>query len=116
MISLFALGAADLESQAKANPKPLGTPETPEHRRLCKAARDFEGILLSAWWQQMQKSFPGGSDTEPEAGSDTLSSLAIQSMSSALACRGGLGIAQMLIHRLEPCLHGDGTSRRGQGS
>jgi Rod binding domain-containing protein len=84
--------------------RPRAEPETPEHRKLCKAAQDFEGVLLSTWWQQMQKSFPESSDTEREAGSDTFSSLAIQTMSSALAYRGGLGIARMLIRQLEPGL------------
>ena len=84
---------------------PATKPEAPEHRKLRKAAQDFEGILLSAWWQQMQKSFLGPSDAEREAGADTLSSLAIQSMSSALAHQGGLGLAQMLVRQLEPSLH-----------
>ena len=42
----------------------------------------------------------------PLAGSDTLNSLAIQTLSSALASRGGFGIGKMLVHQLEPSLNG----------
>jgi Rod binding domain-containing protein len=80
-------------------------PETLAHKKLRKAAQDFEGILIS----QLLGDFKMGSSSltgeTPMAGSDTLNSLAIQTLSSALASRGGLGIGQMLVHQLEPSLN-----------
>ena len=82
-----------------------GAPETPAHKKLRKAAQDVEGILIS----QLLGDFKMGSSSltgdAPLAGADTLNSLAIQNLSSALASRGGLGIGQILIHQLEPSLN-----------
>lgn len=81
-----------------------GTAEAPAHRKLRQAAQEFEGILIG----QLMSDFKLGSSSlggdTPMAGSDTMNSLAIQSLSSALARRGGLGIAQMLVRKLEPRL------------
>jgi len=87
--------------------------ETPAHRKLRKAAQDFEGLLISQLWDQSDSDFsslPGETQTP---GSDTLKSLAIQTMSAALAQRGGLGIAQMLVRQLEPSLNRGQTDRTG---
>ena len=82
-----------------------GRPETPAHKKLRKAAQDFEAILIS----QLLADFKMGSSSltgdTPLAGSDTLNSLAIQALSTALANCGGLGIGQMLVHQLEPSLN-----------
>ena len=88
------------------------TPETPEHRKLRKAAEDFETILISELWEQFQSGVSSLSGGSQPAGSDTLNSLATQSLSSALAHRGGLGIAQMIVRQLEPTLnHGGETGK-----
>jgi len=81
------------------------TPETLAHKKLRKAAQDFEGILISQLWGEFQSGFSSLTGDAPSAGSDTLDSLAIQTLSSALAARGGLGIGQMLVHQLEPSLN-----------
>jgi Rod binding domain-containing protein len=89
-------------------------PETPAHKKLRKAAQDFEGILIS----QLLGDFKMGSSSltgdAPLAGSDTLNSLAIQTLSAALASRGGLGIGQMLVHQLESSLN-RGQQNQGGG-
>jgi len=79
--------------------------ETPAHRKLRKAAQDFEGILISQLWGEFQTGFSSLTGNAPLAGSDTLNSLALQALSSALASRGGLGIGQMLVRELEPSLN-----------
>ena len=85
---------------------PLGSqPETTAHKRLRKATEDFEGILIGQLWEHLQTSFASFGGETPLAGSDTLNSLAIQTLSTALASRGGLGIGQMLLHKLEPTLN-----------
>ena len=84
------------------------TPETAEHRKLRKAAEDFETILISELWEKFQSGISSLSGESQPAGSDTLNSLATQSLSSALAHRGGLGIAQMIVRQLEPTLNHGG--------
>jgi Rod binding domain-containing protein len=88
------------------------TAETPAHRKLRKAAQDFESLLISELWQKYQASSSWSGETQT-AGSDTLNSLAIQTMSVTLAHRGGLGIAQMLVHQLEPSLNRSGVGQTG---
>lgn len=89
-------------------------PETAIHKKLRKAAQEFEGILIS----QLLGDFKMGSSPltgdAPLAGSDTLNSLAIQTLSTALAARGGLGIGQMLVRQLEPTLS-RGQQNQGGG-
>ena len=80
------------------------SPESPAHKKLRKAAQEFEGILISQLWGEFQTSLSSLSGDAPLAGSDTLNSLAIQTLSTALASRGGLGIGKMLVHQLEPSL------------
>jgi peptidoglycan hydrolase FlgJ len=87
-----------------------GAAESPAHKKLVKAAQEFEGILISQLLGDFKEGLsPLGGDSAP-AGSDTLNSLAIQTLSGALARRGGLGIGPMLIRQLEPSLN------RGQGA
>jgi len=83
-------------------------PETAAHKKLRKAAQDFEGILISQLWGEFQTSLSSITGETPLAGSEGLNSLAIQTLSSALASKGGLGIAQMIMRQLEP------TLQRGQ--
>ncbi len=80
-------------------------PETPAHKKLRKAAQDFEGILIEQLLGDFKMDSSSLTGDTPLAGSDTLNSLAIQTLSSALAARGGLGIGQMLVHQLEPSLN-----------
>jgi Rod binding domain-containing protein len=91
-----------------------GSPaETAAHKKLRKAAQEFEGILIS----QLLGDFKMGSSSltgdTPLAGSDTLNTLAIQALSAALARRGGLGIGQMLVHQLEPTLNRSQHNQEG---
>jgi len=79
--------------------------DTLTHRKLCKAAQEFEGILISKLGEEFQLGFtalPGGTAM---AGSDTLNALALQTLSATLARHGGLGIARMLVRQLEPGLN-----------
>jgi Rod binding domain-containing protein len=83
----------------------VGTqPESLAHKKLRKAAQDFEGILISQLWGDAQPGFSSLTGDAPLAGTDTLNSLAIQTLSADLAKCGGLGIGRMLVHQLEPSL------------
>jgi Rod binding domain-containing protein len=70
-------------------------------RRLRKSAQEFEAILLQSWLEKMNHSFVGSSDSQ-DAAHDTLSSLGTQAIATALAARGGIGIARMLLRQLQP--------------
>jgi Rod binding domain-containing protein len=67
-------------------------------QKLSKAAQEFEGVLLSSWLEEMQKSSLAPSETDLGGGSETLRSLGNQAVALALAQRGGLGIARMIVH------------------
>jgi Rod binding domain-containing protein len=81
-----------------------GSTETTAHRKLRKAAQEFEGMLIEQLMGDFKQGFTSLAADAPLAGSDTLNSLAIQTLSKALAERGVLGIGRMLVHQLEPRL------------
>ena len=97
--------ASSAISNRQAATAPGNAPETSAHKKLRKAAREFEGILISQLWGEFKSSLSSIEGDTPMAGSDTLNSLAIQTLSNALAGRGGLGIGKMLVHQLEPSLN-----------
>ncbi|MGB8771939.1 MAG: rod-binding protein [Candidatus Korobacteraceae bacterium] len=69
--------------------------------KLAKAAQEFEAILLTSWLEKMNQSFVGSEESQ-DAAHDTVSSLGTQAIASALAARGGIGIARMLLRQLHP--------------
>jgi Rod binding domain-containing protein len=69
--------------------------------KLAKAAQEFEAILLTSWLEKMNQSFVGSEESQ-DAAHDTVSSLGTQAIASALAARGGIGIARMLLRQLQP--------------
>jgi len=91
--------SASTERLSEAGPEK----DSPEARKLRKSAQDFEAILVSSWWQEMQNSFRDP-DTDQDAGSDTMEQLGFQSMASAMAASGGIGLARMVFHKLAPAL------------
>lgn len=67
--------------------------------KLRRAAAEFEGMLLSKWWSTMRESGFGDSD-QTDPGHDTLDQLGMQSLSSAVAADGGIGLGDMLVRGL----------------
>jgi len=67
--------------------------------KLVKAAQEFEAILLSSWLEKLQSSFAGPDDGSDPA-HDTLASMGTQAIASALAARGGIGVAKLLLQHL----------------
>jgi Rod binding domain-containing protein len=85
--------------------------------KLVKSAREFEAILLQSWLEKMNQSFVGSSESQ-DAAHDTVSSLGTQAIATALAARGGVGIARMLLRQLQTAgTAGEGrpTSNSSQG-
>jgi len=68
--------------------------------KVQKAAQEFEAILLQSWLEKMNQSFVGSSESQ-DAAHDTVSSLGTQAIALALAARGGIGIANMLLRQLQ---------------
>jgi Rod binding domain-containing protein len=75
-------------------------------QKLTKAAQGFEGVLLSSWLEEAQKSSLDPSAAGKDAGSETLRSLGTQAVAQALAQRGGLGIARMIVHHFRSVVGG----------
>ncbi len=91
--------------RAPAAEKPFqGITENAGDAKLRKAAEDFEAILIQTLWRSMKESFASSSEEKQDPAHGTLEDLSIQAMSTALAASGGMGIARMLIHAMEPGL------------
>jgi len=78
-----------------------GTDASQSAAKLKKSARAFEAILLQNWLEKMKESFVGSSESQ-DAAHDTVSSLGTQAIATALAARGGIGIANLLLRQLQP--------------
>ncbi len=102
----FYLGPPGLSAErTPAEGKPFQeATESLGSAKLRKAAQDFESILIHTWWRSMKESFASSSEVEQDPAHGTLEDLSMQAMSTALAASGGLGIARMLIHAMEPAL------------
>jgi Rod binding domain-containing protein len=90
-------------------------------QKLTKAAQEFEGILLSSWLEEVQKSSLDPSEAGQDPGSETLRGLGTQAVAQAWAQRGGLGVAQMIVHHFSTSCRGrvcptlDSGAHGGQG-
>jgi Rod binding domain-containing protein len=79
--------------QKGATPKKLT-----DDAKIDKSAQQFEAILVGTWLNEAQQSFgsvPGG-DADRDAGGEQMMSLGVQSLSTAMAASGGLGIGKMI--------------------
>jgi Rod binding domain-containing protein len=88
--------------------------QTPAHRKLLKSAQEFEGMLISQLMGDFKAGLSSLAGDAPLAGSETLNSLAVQTLARGLAERGGLGIGKMLVHQLEPSLDRGGKNTTGR--
>jgi Rod binding domain-containing protein len=71
--------------------------------KIDKSAQEFESMLLNTWLQQAEESMatvPGAEDDEEAAGRQQMLSLGVQSLSTALAATGGIGIGKMIAQAL----------------
>jgi peptidoglycan hydrolase FlgJ len=104
MTGAFAIARS---SEAPASPAPSP--------KLVKAAQDFEAILLSTWLEKLEESY-AGTDDDMDPAHGTLASMGSEAMASALAARGGIGIAQMLLQHLGKTDTDSGSSLTTAGS
>ena len=81
---------------------------SPDDRKLRKAAGDFESILLASMWKSMKQSFgTSDSDFDADPAHGTLEDWGIEVMSSAVGRAGGLGIGKLILKHLEPHVHSE---------
>ncbi len=83
--------------------------------KIDKSAQEFESMLLSTWLQQAEHSMatvPGADDPNDDSGGqrDQILSLGVQSLSTALAAAGGIGIGKMIAHALHAVANKEQTS------
>jgi Rod binding domain-containing protein len=96
--SLHSGGTPGLALQTASGPASEPEPSPGSRmQKLTKVAQQFEGVLLSSLLQEVQKGMVDSSAGGLGAGSDTLQSLGTQAVAQALAQKGGLGIAKMIV-------------------
>jgi flagellar protein FlgJ len=104
---------------------PTGSPSTAQadaqHRKLTNAAQQFEGMLLQEMLKPMKEHGFGQEDSDDDGdkagGSsfgDTLSSFGSETLATAIAKGGGLGIAKRVVEQVEveKASHAVGASAR----
>jgi len=67
-----------------------------------KAARDFEAMLLTPVLDSLQKTFAGNSEDASIPGASDYRQMATAALAQAIAARGGIGIAQLILRHLQP--------------
>ena len=67
-----------------------------------KAARDFEAMLLTPVFDALQKTFAGDSEDSKTPGASDYRQMGSQALGQAIAARGGIGIAQLVLRHLQP--------------
>ena len=90
------LMAGKLDTSTTAKPK-----VSPE--KIKDAAAQFEALLISQMMKSMRESSSGGWMGESgDSSSASMLELADEQFAKALAARGGLGIARLVVKGLEP--------------
>jgi Rod binding domain-containing protein len=99
--SSYSLGTpgASLHASTEGITNLSGKPDAEARmQKLTKVAKQFEGVLLSTLLQEVQKGTLDPSEAGLGAGSDTLRSLGTEAVAEAIAQKGGLGIARMIVN------------------
>jgi Rod binding domain-containing protein len=97
----------NLRSSALPAPLAANSPEAKAVLKNEKAARDFEAMLLTPVLESLQKTFSGDKDRKTPGASD-YRALGAQALAQAIAARGGIGIAQLVLRHLPPPKVSDG--------
>lgn len=93
---------------------PSGSVDSPEARKLRKAAGDFESILLASMWKSMKQSFGTSESDDADPAHGTLDDWGIEIMSSAVGKAGGLGIGKMILKHLQPQVEAEASDNFSQ--
>ena len=79
-----------------ATPHSIATRGSPATSKAEKAACDFEAILLGSLLEKLQKTVAGTNDDDSSA-SGNYAAMGTQALAAAMAARGGIGIAHMIL-------------------
>ncbi len=79
----------------------------PGDAKIRKAAGEFEGLLLSSLLRDLEKTFSSVEEKGRDFGSEQYSYMGVQALGTAIAGRGGIGIADLIVRHLD---QGAGTS------
>jgi Rod binding domain-containing protein len=93
---------------------PSGSVDSPEARKLRKAAGDFESILLASMWKSMKQSFGTSESDDADPAHGTLDDWGIEIMSSEVGKAGGLGIGKMILKHLQPQVEAEASDNFSQ--
>ena len=74
--------------------------QLPEPQRRAEAAKQFEAMMVQHLLKTMRPDTPPDPEAGALSGSDTYRDLAEQQLAQALAGRGVLGIARMILQHL----------------
>jgi Rod binding domain-containing protein len=77
-------------------------PEAKAVRKNAKAASDFEAMLLAPVLEALQKTFSGPEQDGSTPGASDYRRMATEALAQAMAERGGIGIAKMVLQHLHP--------------
>ena len=66
-----------------------------------KTARDFEALLLTPVLDSLQKTLAGDEEGKTPGASD-YRQMGTQALAQAIAARGGIGLAQLILRHLQP--------------
>lgn len=75
-------------------------PEAKAMAKNEKAARDFEAVLLTPVFDALQKTFAGDAEDDKTTGASDFRQMGSQALAQAIAARGGIGIAKMILRHL----------------
>lgn len=82
-----------------------------DNRKIDQSSKDFEALLLTAWFQKAYESFgalPGNQEAdELGAGSEQFQGIAMQGLANAIVNAGGIGIAKIMEDHLRRSGHNE---------
>jgi len=82
--------------------RPVSPPDPTKFLRVKtkaeKAACDFEAVLLSSLLEKLQATFAGTREDD-SSGSGNYAAMGTQALASAMAARGGIGMARMILQQ-----------------
>lgn len=103
------IGSLDASQDARQTVPSESAPHS--NKDAAKAAREFEGILLSNLLSQLQESFKVPGADEEGSDQDTMSSMGLQALGVAWAKSGGIGFARILSSQLNRQQTGEDDGR-----
>lgn len=93
----------NIKSASSSIPPVANLPSAKAVTKNAKAARDFEALLLTPVLDALQKTF-GGDDDAKTTGASDYRALGTQALAQSIAASGGIGIAKLILSRMEPAL------------